>query len=102
MAVFSKYYTPGIVLFAILIFGFTQDIRLAITMLVISCPGALVIATPVSFVAGIGNGAKKGILFKGGDSIERLAKGNIIFFDKTGTLTEGKPKLQKNSDLSWI
>lgn len=95
MAVFSKYYTPGIVLFAILIFGFTQDIRLAITMLVISCPGALVIATPVSFVAGIGNGAKKGILFKGGDSIERLAKGNIIFFDKTGTLTEGKPKLQK-------
>lgn len=95
MEVFSKYYTPLIVLSSILLFIFTKDARLAITMLVISCPGALVIATPVSFVAGIGNAAKKGILFKGGDSIERLAKGDIVFFDKTGTLTEGKPKLQK-------
>lgn len=93
--VFAKYYTPFIVLFSILIYAMTLDIRLAITMLVISCPGALVIATPVSFVAGIGNAAKKGILFKGGDSIERLAKGDIVFFDKTGTLTKGKPSLQK-------
>ena len=62
-------------------------------MLVIACPGALVIATPVSFVAGIGNAAKKGILFKGGDSIEKLSKGEIVFFDKTGTLTKGKPEV---------
>lgn len=94
MEVFAKYYTPGVVLLAIIIFIITLDIRLAITMLVISCPGALVIATPVSFVAGIGNAARKGILFKGGDSIERLAKGEIIFFDKTGTLTKGKPELK--------
>lgn len=93
MEVFSKYYTPLIVIISMVIYLITFDIRLAVTMLVISCPGALVIATPVSFVAGIGNAAKKGILFKGGDSIERLAKGNLVFFDKTGTLTKGKPEV---------
>jgi len=91
---FSKYYTPFVVVLAIITFAITWDIRLAITLLVIACPGALVIATPVSYVAGIGNAAKKGILFKGGDSIERLSKGSILFFDKTGTLTQGKPTLQ--------
>jgi len=95
MEVFSKYYTPFVVLFAIIIYGLTLEIRLAITMLVIACPGALVISTPVSFVAGIGNAARKGILFKGGDSIENLSKGNIVFFDKTGTLTLGKPVLSE-------
>lgn len=90
---FSKYYTPLVVLIAIVMFVLTKNIRLAVTVLVIACPGALVIATPVSFVAGIGNGAKKGILFKGGDSIERLAKSTVVFFDKTGTLTEGKPSV---------
>ena len=95
MEVFSKYYTPLVVLFAIIIYGMTLEIRLAITMLVIACPGALVISTPVSFVAGIGNAARKGILFKGGDSIENLSKGNIVFFDKTGTLTLGKPVLSE-------
>ena len=95
MEVFSRYYTPLIVILSIVIYFLTKDIRLAITALVIACPGALVIATPVSFVAGIGHAAKKGILFKGGDSIERLAKGNLLFFDKTGTLTRGKPELKK-------
>lgn len=93
MEKFSKYYTPLIVLIAFAIFIITRDIRLAVTMLVIACPGALVIATPVSFVAGIGNAAKKGILFKGGDSIERLSQSTVVFFDKTGTLTLGKPSL---------
>jgi len=92
---FSKYYTPLVVLIAIVILIVTRDVRLAVTMLVIACPGALVIATPVSFVAGIGNAARKGILFKGGDSIERLSRGNVVFFDKTGTLTKGRPELKK-------
>lgn len=93
MEKFAKYYTPMVVFVAVLIFILTRDIRLSVTMLVIACPGALVIATPVSFVAGIGNAAKKGILFKGGDAIERLAKSDVVFFDKTGTLTKGKPVL---------
>ena len=92
---FARFYTPLIVLSAIVLYLFTFDIRLAITMLVISCPGALVIATPVSYVAGIGNGAKKGILFKGGESVDRLSKAKVVMFDKTGTLTMGKPELKQ-------
>lgn len=88
---FSKYYTPMIILIAIVIFIITFDLRMAITMLVISCPGALVISTPVSIVSGIGASATHGILFKGGETIENLSKTDIIFFDKTGTLTIGKP-----------
>jgi len=92
---FARFYTPLIVLLAVIIFFVSWDIRLAITMLVISCPGALVIATPVSYVAGIGNAAKKGILFKGGDALERLTKADVVFFDKTGTLTKGRPELKQ-------
>src|SRR5690606_13505225 len=68
-------------------------IHLTLTFLVIACPGALVISAPVSIVAGIGNGAKKGILIKGGDKMEKLAKVNAMVFDKTGTLTRGKPEV---------
>ena len=91
---FAKYYTPSIIVFSIAIYLITFDIRMAITMLVISCPGALVISTPVSIVAGIGNAAKRGILFKGGESLEKLAKNKIILMDKTGTLTKGQPTVK--------
>ncbi len=86
---FARYYTPLMLLLSVLVYFVSLDIRLAITILVISCPGALVISTPVSYVAGIGNAARKGILFKGGESIERLSKGQMVSFDKTGTLTKG-------------
>lgn len=88
---FAKYYTPSIIAFSILTWIITRDVHLALTFLVISCPGALVISAPVSIVAGIGNGARNGILIKGGEVIENLAKLKGIVFDKTGTLTEGKP-----------
>lgn len=88
---FASYYTPAIVVLSVLVGLVTQNTHLALTFLVIACPGALVISVPVSMVAGIGNGAKNGILFKGGDKVERLAKVDTVIFDKTGTLTEGRP-----------
>lgn len=91
LEVFSKYYTPAIMVLAVVVFIITRDIELALTLLVIACPGALVISTPVSIVAGIGNGAKKGILIKGGEIIEKLGTVKVIAFDKTGTLTVGRP-----------
>lgn len=92
---FSRWYTPAIIVFASIIYIVTRDIELALTLLVISCPGALVISTPVSIVAGIGNGAKNGVLIKGGDMLEKLGKVKVIAFDKTGTLTEGRPAVTR-------
>lgn len=92
---FSRWYTPAIILLTATLFLITRDIRLALTLLVISCPGALVISTPISIVAGIGNGAKRGILIKGGEIIEKLGTVRAVAFDKTGTLTEGKPGVTK-------
>lgn len=86
---FAQYYTPAVLVLAALVFIFSRDFRLAITVLVLGCPGALVIGAPVSNVAGIGNGAKRGILIKGGEVIDTFAKVDTLVFDKTGTLTEG-------------
>ena len=90
---FSRYYTPAIIILSVVLFLFTLDIRLALTLLVIACPGALVISAPVSIVAGIGNGARNGILVKGGDVMEKLGTVKVVAFDKTGTLTAGKPEV---------
>lgn len=92
---FSRYYTPAIILLAIILYIVTRDLTLALTLLVIACPGALVISTPVSIVAGIGNGAKHGILVKGGDIMEKLGNVKVVAFDKTGTLTIGKPAVTR-------
>ncbi len=88
---FARYYTPFVVVLAVVMYFITRDVELALTIIVIACPGALVISTPVSIVAGIGSGAKHGVLFKGGESIEKLGKIKVLAFDKTGTLTQGKP-----------
>src|SRR5690625_6775361 len=90
---FAAYYTPGIIVLSVIVGLITLNVHLALTFLVMACPGALVISVPVSIVAGIGNGAKNGILIKGGDKIENLAKVNAMVFDKTGTLTKGKPEV---------
>ena len=90
---FASFYTPAIIVLAFITYFISSDIYLALTLLVIACPGALVIATPISVVAGIGNGARNGILIKGGESIENINSSRVIAFDKTGTLTEGQPKV---------
>ena len=92
---FSRYYTPAVIVLAIIVGLITQNVYLALTLLVVSCPGALVISAPVSIVAGIGNGAKNGVLIKGGDIMEKMGTVKAIAFDKTGTLTEGKARVTK-------
>ena len=90
---FSKHYTPVVLLIAVAVWLVSRDIDLAITILVLGCPGALVIGVPVSNVAGIGNGAQHGILLKGSDVIQNFSKVDAFVFDKTGTLTAGNPRV---------
>ncbi|WP_199173324.1 heavy metal translocating P-type ATPase [Pollutimonas subterranea] len=90
---FANIYTPTIVVLSILVYAFSRNVELALTFLVIACPGALVISAPVSMVAGIGNGARNGVLVKGGEIMEKLSKIDLVIFDKTGTLTKGKPEV---------
>jgi len=90
---FAKYYTPIVLLLGILVWAFSRDIELAITILVLGCPGALVIGVPVSNVAGIGNGARHGVLLKGSEVIGDFSRLDTMVFDKTGTLTVGNPSV---------
>ena len=94
---FARYYTPAVVFaalaLAVLPSLFTGDwavwVHRALTFLVISCPCALVISIPLSFFGGIGGASAQGILVKGGNYLELLAKTETVVFDKTGTLTQG-------------
>ena len=90
---FSKYYTPAVLVIGIIVWLFSRNIELAITILVLGCPGALVIGVPVSNVAGIGNGARHGILLKGSEVIGDFSSVDTFVFDKTGTLTIGNPQV---------
>lgn len=90
---FAAYYTPAVVVIAALVLLLTRSVDTAITVLVLACPGALVIGAPIANVAGIGRGAREGILLKGGDSIHTYAKTDTVVFDKTGTLTRGTPEV---------
>ncbi len=99
---FGRYYTPVVIGLAIAtavfgpaIFGGGSKawIERALTLLVVSCPCALVISTPVAIVAAIGNAARSGVLIKGGTHVETLADVSIAAFDKTGTLTKGQLSL---------
>ncbi len=90
---FARWYTPAIIALSVVAFAISRDVELSLTLLVIGCPGALVISTPVSIVSGIGRAAQKGILIKGGEYLENAGKISAVALDKTGTLTQGKPRL---------
>lgn len=103
---FAKYYTPIVVVLALIIAivppiishsSFVEWINRAFTFLVISCPCALVISIPLGFFGGIGAASKKGVLIKGSTYIEDLANSEIVVFDKTGTLTKGVFEVSKVS-----
>src|SRR5690554_4649129 len=93
---FSKHYTPAVLILALLVWLISRNVELAITILVLGCPGALVIGVPVSNVAGIGNGARNGILLKGSEVINDFSRVDTMVFDKTGTLTVGNPEVAES------
>lgn len=103
---FAKVYTPIVFFLAVLLtfvpylflgeaYVFTQWLERALVFLVISCPCALVISVPLGYFGGIGAASRNGILFKGSNFLELMAKLDIVVMDKTGTLTEGVFKVQK-------
>src|SRR5690606_36320609 len=88
---FAQWYTPAVMSAAAGIFLWSSDVKLALTFLVIGCPGALVVAAPVAVVAGLGRAARHGILIKGGERLALIGRLDVVAFDKTGTLTKGTP-----------
>lgn len=107
--VVSAYFVPAVILVAIAAFivwlilgSFTYALVAAVSVLIIACPCALGLATPMSIMVGTGRGAQAGVLVKKAEALEVLEKVNVIVVDKTGTLTEGKPRLQKTISLSGV
>ena len=106
---FAKYYTPAVCAFALLLallpplcigiatgeYPWTDWVVRALTLLVVSCPCALVISVPLTYFGGIGCAARRGVLVKGAVFLDRAARVKVAAFDKTGTLTEGKPRIAR-------
>src|SRR5205807_8401596 len=101
--VVSGYFVPAVVIAAVVTFfvwftvgpqpRFSHALLNAVAVLIIACPCALGLATPMSIMVGIGRGAAAGVLIKNAEALERMEKIDTLVVDKTGTLTEGKPKV---------
>ncbi|MBE5731071.1 MAG: cadmium-translocating P-type ATPase [Clostridiales bacterium] len=95
---FARYYTPAVVVLAVLLAvapslvvgGWSEWVHRALVFLVVSCPCALVVSVPLTYFGGIGAASRQGVLVKGGNYLDVLAKVDTVIFDKTGTLTKGQ------------
>ncbi len=91
----ATYLVAAVFVIAALTYLFTKEVSRALTVMVVFCPCAFILATPTAIVAAIGNLSRHGILVRDGDAIEKMSQTDRIVFDKTGTLTEGKPSVEK-------
>ena len=108
----SSYFAPAVLVLALVTFAVwmlvgpepraSYALVSAVSVLIIACPCALGLATPMSIMVGVGRGAEVGVLVKNAEALERLARVDTLVIDKTGTLTEGKPVLHETLALPWI
>ena len=90
---YATWFTPAILLCAGIAWLLTGDVGRAVTVMIVGCPCALILAAPTAIVAAIGRAARTGILVKGGRFLEEAGRANVVLFDKTGTLTRGEPRI---------
>ncbi|TEB14406.1 putative cadmium-transporting ATPase [Pelotomaculum sp. FP] len=88
---YARYFTPLIVGLSLAVYMVSGDTHRAITVLIVGCPCAFILAAPTAITAALGNAARNGVLIKGGAFLEELGRVNAVVFDKTGTLTTGRP-----------
>ncbi|UNC93106.1 heavy metal translocating P-type ATPase [Candidatus Contubernalis alkaliaceticus] len=88
---YARYFTPVILAISLTVYLFTGDFHRSITVLIVGCPCAFILASPTAIVSALGNASKKGVLIKGGDILEEVSRVDTLIFDKTGTLTTGRP-----------
>jgi heavy metal translocating P-type ATPase len=92
---YAKYFTPAILIIAVAVYLITRQVSNALGVLIVACPCALVLATPIAVIAGVANGARRGILIKGGARLEAAGRVTAVAMDKTGTITLGTPRVEK-------
>jgi P-type Cu+ transporter len=98
---FSAYYIPVVLSIAAVTLLVTGQVLNAVAVVVVACACAIVIATPVAVMASVGSAARRGLIIKGGATLERLAQVDTVVVDKTGTLTHGRPRLTDIVALGW-